>query len=209
MLRKGITTCCGNWRVHRQENFSDLTGTKVGRLTVIKEYTGDKPYKTRKVRWECLCDCGESTIVAGWALRSGDITSCGCRQKEICREIGIKSTKYSEEDVPVISLMKKYETGAYNRGLEFNLSKEECSYFFKGNCYYCGVAPSRIHKCPRKTRSIPDYMFNGIDRMDNSQGYSVSNCVSCCFECNRAKMDRNSDEFLEWVKRVFENRSMK
>jgi len=46
-------------------------------LTVIKEL----PKVTGRTKWICLCDCGKTTIVATFNLRSGHIRSCGCLKK--------------------------------------------------------------------------------------------------------------------------------
>lgn len=56
----------------------NLEGQKFGNLTVIEEYGRDK-YKN--VLWECLCDCGEKTIVTSGNLVTGHTKSCGCLQK--------------------------------------------------------------------------------------------------------------------------------
>lgn len=56
----------------------ELVGQKFENLTVIKEYGRDK-YKN--VLWECLCDCGEKTIVTSGNLVTGHTKSCGCLQK--------------------------------------------------------------------------------------------------------------------------------
>ena len=57
----------------------NLIGQRYGKLTVISE--GEpriEPSGRKKVRWNCLCDCGNTTLVAGGNLRSGHTTSCGC-----------------------------------------------------------------------------------------------------------------------------------
>jgi hypothetical protein len=43
---------------------------------------------------------------------------------------------------------------------------------------------------------------NGIDRVDNTKGYSVDNCVPCCRRCNVAKADMTPDQFLGWASLV-------
>lgn len=53
--------------------FIDLTGDKYGKLTVLSRVP-----KTNPIKWECLCECGNKTIVRGCNLRSGNTTSCGC-----------------------------------------------------------------------------------------------------------------------------------
>jgi len=54
--------------------FMDLTGWRVGRLTVIR--LAEHP------RWECLCDCGRTTLVWGSSLRTAGTQSCGCLRNE-------------------------------------------------------------------------------------------------------------------------------
>lgn len=58
----------------------DLVGKKFGRLTVVERLENDK---SRKSRWLCKCDCGNTIIARGDHLRSGWHTqSCGCLHKE-------------------------------------------------------------------------------------------------------------------------------
>lgn len=56
-------------------NFKDLTGQKFGRLTAVK-FVGQSAEK--RALWECLCDCGNTIIVPGKSLRTGNTKSCGC-----------------------------------------------------------------------------------------------------------------------------------
>lgn len=58
--------------------FTDLTGRKFGRLTVLKRVEN----KGGHLCWECLCDCGNIKIVRGFHLCDGHTLSCGCLQKE-------------------------------------------------------------------------------------------------------------------------------
>lgn len=53
----------------------NLTDQKFGLLTVIKEAGRNKH---RKVQWECQCDCGNTKVVTGSLLKSGNTNSCGC-----------------------------------------------------------------------------------------------------------------------------------
>jgi hypothetical protein len=59
--------------------FYDKTGMVFGRLTVIK-FTGRD--NLNKARWECLCECGNTTNVTSGGLATGNTTSCGCYLKE-------------------------------------------------------------------------------------------------------------------------------
>lgn len=41
------------------------------------------------------------------------------------------------------------------------------------------------------------YIYNGVDRMNNSLGYINKNCVSCCKICNYMKLEMSISEFLD------------
>lgn len=60
-------------------NFSDLTGQKFNRLTVIKR---DGKHKSGNIKWLCRCDCGNYTHVTTYNLKSGNAISCGCYTSE-------------------------------------------------------------------------------------------------------------------------------
>jgi len=52
-----------------------MTGQVFGRLTVIEFAFVDK---YRQAHWLCKCECGNSKVINGKALRCGDTRSCGC-----------------------------------------------------------------------------------------------------------------------------------
>ena len=58
--------------------FKDLTDQKFGKLTV----RGIHHKKGKIYYWECMCDCGNTTIVDGGSLRRGHTKSCGCLHKK-------------------------------------------------------------------------------------------------------------------------------
>lgn len=57
----------------------DLVGQKFGRMTVL---AFSHLNKNRMAAWECKCDCGNTKVVVGKFLRSGETQSCGCFGKE-------------------------------------------------------------------------------------------------------------------------------
>jgi len=58
----------------------NLIGKIFGRLKVVDQINNDKFGHSR---WLCLCNCGKIKIIAGRYLKSGDIKSCGCINKEL------------------------------------------------------------------------------------------------------------------------------
>ena len=57
----------------------DLSGQRFGRLSVIRP---TEERKCGEIMWECLCDCGNTVLVAGSPLKRGGTRSCGCLRKE-------------------------------------------------------------------------------------------------------------------------------
>lgn len=78
-----------------------------------------------------------------------------------------------------------YEKNAYKRGYSFNLSQEQFDRLISSKCRYCN-SRERI----------------GVDRVNNTQGYSVNNCVPCCFICNRAKGTLEVKDWFKYLKRI-------
>jgi 5-methylcytosine-specific restriction endonuclease McrA len=47
-------------------------------------------------------------------------------------------------------------------------------------------------------------LVHGIDRVDNTKGYTIENSRPCCFRCNQAKSSMTEQEFFDWIKAVYE-----
>jgi len=75
-LRSGNTKSCGCLK--KESGYSDLTGQRFGRLTVIRRV--ENPFDSHAA-WLCKCDCGNETVVLSCNLKSGDTRSCGCLRK--------------------------------------------------------------------------------------------------------------------------------
>lgn len=73
--------------------FIDRTGIRYGRLTVTKLFGRTAAKKTA---WECLCDCGNVSVVDSCSLVTGNTISCGCYLKEkITKHGGWKNASYN------------------------------------------------------------------------------------------------------------------
>jgi hypothetical protein len=46
------------------------------------------------------------------------------------------------------------------------------------------------------------YIYNGVDRVDNTKGYTIENCVPCSKEANAMKMAFGHDEFIALCKEI-------
>ena len=60
------------------ERYSDLTGRRFGRLTVIED-SGRR--RGGCVLWRCRCDCGGEALYTRGQLTGGKAVSCGCQRR--------------------------------------------------------------------------------------------------------------------------------
>jgi len=171
------------------KNIIDETGSKYSRLKVIG-YVGSHNPK-QLAMWKCVCDCGNITYARGSELRYGGRISCGCMR--------VDSLRKEPGEAAFNQLYHSYRHDAKKRGLDFKLNKEEFKNLTSGICHYCGDIPSKKSTTPSNNGF---YIYNGIDRMDNSKGYLLDNCLSCCTICNRAKSDMEYNDFVNWLKRI-------
>lgn len=104
----------------------DLTGMRFGRLTVIKR---SDIYKNNEACWECLCDCGNTTIVRGYYLRHGMTMSCGCLLKEYRQSLKGKGIKGFVRVVNCINC-KHYEAETCE---VWKTSTDPSGYCYKGD----------------------------------------------------------------------------
>lgn len=80
-LISGKSKSCGC--LHKETvgklNFTDLTGKRFGRLTVIKQSNAPETNKNKSATyWLCRCDCGSEVVVIAANLNNGHTQSCGC-----------------------------------------------------------------------------------------------------------------------------------
>jgi hypothetical protein len=175
-------------------NGKDITGNKFNRLLAIK------PLRKNKYNnwiWEFICDCGKIYQSFISPVLSGNVKSCSCLRLESC----IKSRRLPDGEAAFNLLYSGYRTDARKMNREFNLSKNEFKILTSSNCNYCGHVPSKIQKVQSKITGV--YIYNGIDRVDNSKEYILSNCVSCCTFCNFIKQGKSYEYFLNKINKIY------
>ncbi len=98
----------------------------------------------------------------------------------------------------------EYRYQAKKRGHVFELSVEDFTEITSQDCHYCGAEP-RPRPLSQTENYNGAYSLNGLDRLDNSQGYTLANVVACCRQCNWAKGSLGYDEFVAWLFRASEH----
>jgi len=197
-LRGGSSMSCGCLlRDRRRATYVDLTGQRFCRLVVLRR--GDEKDRApgnREFRWLCQCDCGTQTWVGRGVLVRNETTSCGCRRSEMIAKFQRKGPGASARRGAISSVLG----AAKSRNHIVTLTEDQIVDLFEQPCNYCGVIASN-----RAYRSTGAYYYNGIDRIDNTVGYTVENCVTCCKQCNYAKRDMGVDDFCAWIRRAYEH----
>jgi hypothetical protein len=97
------------------------------------------------------------------------------------------------------SAYRRFKSYEFDSKHEFEISFGYWKFLTKQVCYYCGKPPSQVYDVDGLKGS---YTYNGIDRLDNERGYTRDNCVACCKECNRAKLEMDAEEYIEHCRRV-------
>ena len=150
-------------------NFIDLTGRRFGRLVVVSraENVGNMS------RWNCLCDCGQETVVYSNNLRRGYTQSCGCFRHECEAARADKRRTHGESHGPNKSRLYGIWSGMRTRCYNPNMKSFE-RYGGRG----IGICEEWQNYEPFRDWA----MANGyrddltLDRIDNDGNYSPDNC---------------------------------
>ena len=147
-------------------------GYKQGLWTII-----ERPLKSKKALMRCECGYEAWNYVSNLSSHN----SKGCR-----------SCMFKTPEHRTYLLVLRT---ASRRSIKWELSEKDWINLATKNCFYCESEPSNM---------ILEYGFkyNGLDRIDSSKGYFLSNVVTCCKICNRAKGDLSQKDFYDWSKKL-------
>lgn len=180
----------------------NLLYQKFNLLTVIEEAASIKG----RSAWKCKCDCGAIKIIKSEDLKCGSTKSCGCLNnlKRSLRAKKMYSTR--QKNTPRESTAKKVWKNRYGDGIAF----EDFLIISQQNCYYCDSPPSNSYnsalddkKSSQHAKDNGTFIYNGLDRLDNSKPHIIENVVPCCKYCNFSKRERTVEEFSSWIRKVY------
>lgn len=150
--------------------------------------------KNNRKYLEIKCTCGDT-----YSIRSDSGQRSLLNNKpSICPKCKAKAlseqSSTSTEETVLLNIYKMYIKNAELRNLEFNLTYEEFKLIIFNTCYYCGNTGEFYSKTYSKTHNIKRV---GVDRVDNTKGYTVENSIPCCKTCNIMKGSLTYKEFTE------------
>ena len=104
------------------------------------------------------------------------------------------------------NLYHVYKRGARDRNLAWEFTKERFKELTKQNCWYCDQEPTQMNRVYGKNKpKNVYYLYNGVDRMDNTVGYTVDNCIPCCGRCNHMKHILHIEDFISHIRKITRN----
>ncbi len=170
-------------------------GFKFAKLTAVELSHKKKSYSY----WKFKCDCGNESITRASDVAAGRISSCGCLANERHQELyGIPPGHAIRRE-----LFGTYKRNAKSRNYSFELTEDQFYQLITENCFMCGIVPQQPGRARRRFNA-GNFVYNGVDRYDNSKGYTLENSRACCGTCNTAKNNLNVQDFEAWIKRIVE-----
>lgn len=145
----------------------DLTGQRFGRWVVLEK----APRHRSSVYWICKCDCGTVKAVNSQSLRKGESLSCGCYHYE---ELANKVRTHGKSKTRLYNIWASMRERCYcpslpafkyygGKGITVCDEWQDFAVFEKWALENGYDATAKTHKCT-------------IDRIDNTKGYSPTNC---------------------------------
>lgn len=157
------------YNIKKDTNSNDLSGLKVGYLTVIEKT--DMRYSSQ-IMWRCSCICGRSDFLAASnKLSKSRIKSCGCMTNQILRTSRTKHGHSIGKDGHGTSTFKTWRS-----------MRERCNNpAHKSYHEYGGRGIAVCNEWQDSFQAFLDDMGERPDektlgRIDNSAGYYKANC---------------------------------
>lgn len=146
-------------------------------------FLGDNWLESAKCKGRYICqDCDNERRQNYYAENTKD-----------CKASSEKCRKIRRTRTPIKARFADYKFKAKHKEHIFDLSFEEFKAIVVQPCIYCGKVPN---------------VYNGIDRVDNSKGYTLENSVSCCGWCNKMKLTFSQKDFINKCKQITEKQKV-
>lgn len=151
----------------------DYTGQKYGRLTAIA-YTGKKS-KAGHYLWLWQCECGNTIVLPGHSVKSGNTNSCGCLHSEMMARRNKENATHHSTQSRLYGIWRSMKQRCTDPG-----RKEFNNYGGRGIrvCEQWLKDFSKFKEWALSSGYDPNapYMECTIDRIDPNGNYCPENC---------------------------------
>lgn len=172
----------------------NMVGQRSGALVVLRE---DGRCSQKEALWLCLCDCGNTVTVRGYALRQRRTRSCGCLRNKLSAE---RRTTHGESGgntgnpTPRYRMWNSARTRAKKKELEFSINLSDV--VIPSTCEVLGI------ELEESSTGRPQPNSPSLDRIDNSRGYSKDNIRVISYRANWLKNNATLEELEAIAKDV-------
>jgi hypothetical protein len=205
ITEKVLVTVSGKPKNHYEKKGYKLPYTKDnrGRIGIKKgtkiwvDVKDLPPSSNVKILYKCD-NCGAEKEVIAHTIFSRKNSQFNKNGKTLCsdcanhRMSGENNSQYKHGSIR----FPQYRQNALRRNLDFQLTADEFKVITEKKCHYCGGYSQDRD---------PRFFGNGIDRKDSNIGYLINNCVPCCGTCNFIKNNMHFDDFIKYIKRLYEH----
>lgn len=143
--------------------------------------------KTKKQKTGLHSYCKECSKLKAREWRANNPLAAAKSSKK-WRETNLELSRQLSKNWASKNKYKVAMCASRRRELVFTLSEAEYYKMISSSCYYCGGKDNI-----------------GIDRVDNSIGYTPENSKPCCTWCNKMKLDKSENEFVSHIIKIMKN----
>lgn len=140
--------------------------SKVNMLTAIREVDGVWQGNCNRRMVECLCDCGNTTVISIDHYKRSKIVSCGCHHKKITSETA---------KTHGLSKTPEYKVWQGMKGRCHNPNHADYPMWGGRGVIVCYEWMNSFESFIADMGNRPTSEYT-LERIDNSKGYSKDNC---------------------------------
>lgn len=178
-LKSGKHPSCGCYKFESGVKVNRI-GLKYSRLTVLEET--EQRDASGSIKYLCSCECGNTSIVSGNNLQSGDIKSCGCLSTEQRRKQGKANAGANNGMYGKFRELHPNWKGEEHRTENDRLRKSDeykkwRNLVFERDNYTC-------QKCGKHGEKLNAHHLYSFAKYPEKR-FDIDNGVTLCIECHR------------------------